>query len=112
MSLVAPAAVASLAICLAGSALATPLLHATMNEDGISPSSPGIIGTTVTWTNGGNIPSTAYGTQFVIMTSTDLVNWTPVAANDPQLANTAGSVSYTLPPGAGRLFVRLVVTPG
>jgi len=72
---------------------------------------PGILGNKVTWTNGGNIPSSAYGTQFVVKTSTDLVNWTPVAANDPKLANTAGSVSYTLSPGAGQLFVRLVVTP-
>ncbi|MEI6606825.1 MAG: cadherin-like domain-containing protein, partial [Verrucomicrobiota bacterium] len=72
---------------------------------------PGIIGNTVTWTNGGNIPSSAYGSQFVVKTSSDLVNWTPVAAGDPKLSNTAGSVSYTLPPGAGKLFVRLVVSP-
>jgi len=39
------------------------------------------------------------------------VNWTPVAANDPKLSNTTGSGSYTLPPGAGKLFVRMVVTP-
>ena len=68
-------------------------------------------GRKVTWTNGGNIPSSAYGNQFVVKTSTDLVTWTPVAANDPNLSNTAGSVSYTLPPGAGKIFVRLVVTP-
>jgi hypothetical protein len=65
----------------------------------------------VTWTNGGNIPSSAYGTQFVVKTSTDLVNWTPVAGNDPNLGNTAGSVSYTLPHGAGKIFVRLAATP-
>jgi len=68
-------------------------------------------GRKVTWTNGGNIPSTAYGTQFVVQTSPDLVTWTPVAGTDPKLSNTAGSVSYTLPPGAGKTFVRLVVTP-
>jgi hypothetical protein len=72
---------------------------------------PGIIGNTVTWTNGGNIPSSAYGSQFVVQTSPDLVTWTPVAGTDPKLGNTAGSVSYTLPPGAGKTFVRLVVTP-
>ena len=65
----------------------------------------------MTWTNGGNIPSTAYGTQFVVQTSPDLVTWTPVAGTDPKLGNTAGSVSYTLPPGAGKTFVRLVVMP-
>jgi hypothetical protein len=65
----------------------------------------------VTWTNGGNIPSSAYGSKFVVQTSTDLVTWTPVAGVDPNLSNTAGSVSYTLPPSAGKLFVRLVVTP-
>ena len=72
---------------------------------------PGITGNTVTWTNGGNIPSTAYGSQFVVQTSPDLVTWTPVAGSDPKLSNTAGSVSYTLAPGAGKTFVRLVVTP-
>ena len=72
---------------------------------------PRIIGNTVTWTNGGNIPSCAYGSQFVVKTSSDLVNWTPVAANDPKLNNTADSVSYTLPTGSGKLFVRLVVSP-
>ena len=68
-------------------------------------------GRKVTWTNGGNIPSSAYGSKFVVQTSTDLVTWTPVAGVDPNLSNTAGSVSYTLPPSAGKLFVRLVVTP-
>lgn len=68
-------------------------------------------GRKVTWTNGGNIPSSAYGSEFVVQTSTDLVTWTPVSGVDPNLSNTAGSVSFTLPPGAGKLFVRLVVTP-
>ena len=81
-----------------------------MNATGRA-TNPGIIGNTVTWTNGGNIPSSAYGSQFVVQTSPDLATWTPVAASDPKLSNTAGSVSYTLPTGAGNLFVRLVVTP-
>jgi hypothetical protein len=34
-----------------------------------------------------------------------------VAGSDPKLSNIAGSVSYTMAPGQGRLFVRLVVTP-
>jgi len=34
---------------------------------------PGLnAGNTVIWTNGGNIPSTEYGTRFVVQTSTDL----------------------------------------
>lgn len=68
-------------------------------------------GRKVTWTNGRNIPSSAYGSEFVVQTSTDLVTWTPVSGADPNLSNTAGSVSFTLPLGAGNLFVRLVVTP-
>ena len=77
---------------------------------------PGITGNTVTWLNGGNIPSTEYGAdkQFVVQTSPDLLNWTPVDIGDPKLANTANSVSYTLlppEPGEDKLFVRLVVMP-
>ena len=68
---------------------------------------------TVTWSNGGNIPSSAYGPsgQFVVQISTDLSLWTNVpAAGDPNLSTTTGTVSYTLT-GAAPLFVRLVVTP-
>ncbi|MCX6876323.1 MAG: hypothetical protein NTW21_21320 [Verrucomicrobia bacterium] len=75
---------------------------------------PGVgAGNTVTWINGGNIPSTAYGTQFVVETSTDLVNWAPVPndSSDTNLSNTLGAVAYTLPSGEDKLFVRLVVTP-
>jgi autotransporter-associated beta strand protein len=66
---------------------------------------------TVTWPNGGNIPFTDYGTQFKVQTSTNLATWADIASGDPNLSNTAGSVIYTLPTGAGNLFVRLVVTP-
>lgn len=72
---------------------------------------PGVVSGTVTWPNGGNIPSSAYGTQFVVQTSTDLVNWTDVLVGDPNLNNTSGSVSYTLPTGAPKEFCRFVVTP-
>lgn len=71
---------------------------------------PGLVGGTVTWTNGGNIASSAYGTEFVVQTSTNLVSWTDVLVTDPNLNNLAGSVSYT-PTGAGKQFVRLKVTP-
>ena len=73
---------------------------------------PGLnAGNKVTWTNGGNIPKAAYGTRFVVQTSTNLVHWDEVPAGDTQLSNLDGSVSYTLHPGAGKVFVRLLVTP-
>lgn len=86
-----------------------------MDETGLI-SNPGITGNSVTWPNGGNIPSSEYGAdkQFVVQTSPDLLNWTPVDIGDPKLANTSGSVSYTLlppEPGEDILFVRLVVMP-
>ena len=86
-----------------------------MNDNGLI-ANPGLTGNTVTWPNGGNIPSTEYGAdkQFVVQTSPDLLNWTPVDIGDPKLANTANSVSYTLlppEPGEDMLFVRFVVMP-
>ncbi|MGC4013351.1 MAG: autotransporter-associated beta strand repeat-containing protein [Luteolibacter sp.] len=72
---------------------------------------PGITGGTITWTNGGDIPHTAYGTQFKVQTSSDLVEWNDVLPTDANLHNTAGSVGYTLQTGLGRRFVRLLVTP-
>jgi len=72
---------------------------------------PGLVGNTVTWPNGGNIPSSAYGSQFVVQISTDLVEWLDVpGTGDANLANTSGSVAYTLS-GAGKKFVRLKVVP-
>ena len=64
---------------------------------------------TITWPNGGNIPFTAYGTQFVVQTSTDLTAWADVPSGDTYLKNTNASVTYTLPSGAGEIFVRLRV---
>jgi hypothetical protein len=76
---------------------------------------PCLVGNTVTWPNGGNIPSSAYGTQFVVQTSSDLVTWGDVTEGDFQQfgTNTAGSLSYTLDPAnnPGKEFVRLKVTP-
>ena len=70
---------------------------------------PGFIGNTVTWPNGGNIPSSAYGTQFSVQTSSDLVSWTNVPASDSGLNNAASSLSYGVL-GASKQFVRLKVT--
>jgi fibronectin-binding autotransporter adhesin len=72
---------------------------------------PGVVGGKVTWTNGGNIPSSAYGTQFVVQTSSNLSVWTDVQPGDPNLSNTAGSLQYTIPSAAGKVFIRLLVTP-
>ena len=69
---------------------------------------PAVVGGAVTWPNGGNMPSSAYGTQFVVQRSADLVNWNNVPERDPNLSNNAGSVSYILT-GADRLFVRFKV---
>jgi fibronectin-binding autotransporter adhesin len=73
---------------------------------------PAIDGThTVTWPNGGNIPSSAYGSQFTVQTSSDLESWSDVpATGDDNLSNTDSAVSYTLTGTAPR-FVRLMVTP-
>ena len=74
--------------------------------------SPGLDGTNkVTWPNRGNIPSSAYGTQFVVQTSSDIASWTDVPITDANLTNTPGLVSYTLTVGPDRYFVRLKVTP-
>lgn len=67
---------------------------------------------TVTWTNGSNILSADYGTQFVVQISTDLVNWTdvPVGSLTTNTDGPGGSLTYTLT-GSGKSFVRLKVTP-
>lgn len=70
------------------------------------------VGSTITWPNGGNLPASAYGTQFVVQTSPDLATWTDVPVGD-LTANTdgpAGALTYTLT-GAAPRFVRLKVTP-
>ena len=82
-----------------------------MNATGIA-TNPALDATTrtVAWPNGGIIPSSEYGTQFVVQTSDDLAAWTDVLLSDPQLTNTSGSVSYTFT-GTAPHFARLKVTP-
>nr|MDH4444731.1 PQQ-dependent sugar dehydrogenase [Akkermansiaceae bacterium] len=65
---------------------------------------------TITWENGGNIPSSAYGSKFFVETSSDLVSWTVVGANDLN-SNIATEVSYEIQPGTveRKTFVRLKV---
>ncbi|MEO5914363.1 MAG: autotransporter-associated beta strand repeat-containing protein [Luteolibacter sp.] len=74
---------------------------------------PAPVANVITWTNGGNIAASAYGTEYVVQTSTDLANWNPVALVD-LTANSdgpGGSLIYTLQPALGKIFARLVVTP-
>jgi hypothetical protein len=55
---------------------------------------PSFVGNTVTWSNGGNIPSSEYPSQFEVQTSTDLANWSAVASDDINLSNTAGALTW------------------
>jgi hypothetical protein len=69
-------------------------------------------GNLISWTNGGNIPSSAYGTQYVVQTSSDLAVWDDVLVGDltSNSAVPGGLLSYTLT-GTGKRFVRLKVIP-
>lgn len=82
------------------------------SADGFT-ANPGIVSGAITWPNGGNIPSSAYGTQFVVQTSSDLSTWTNVPSGSLTTNSNgpSGSLTYTLPTGSGTLFVRLKVTP-
>lgn len=81
-----------------------------MNSAAGFTANPAIVSGAITWPNGGNIPASAYGTQFVVQTSSNLSIWTDVPAGN-LTTNTNSTLTYTLPTGAGKLFVRLVVTP-
>ncbi len=85
-----------------------------MNATGVT-TNPGIINNTVTWPNGGNIDSAAYGTQFVVQTSIDLVTWSDVESGDltTNTSGPSGALTYTLPASVlgGKVFTRLAITP-
>jgi hypothetical protein len=70
---------------------------------------PRIDGHRLTWDNGGNIPSSAYGSQFFVETSSDLVTWTEVDASD--LKSNTDKLVYEIPSAKGerKTFVRLKV---
>lgn len=84
-----------------------------MNAGAGFTANPGIVSGAITWPNGGNIPASAYGTQFVVQTSSDLATWTNVPSGSLTTNSNgpSGSLTYTLPTGSGSLFVRLKVTP-
>ena len=81
-----------------------------MNSAAGFTANPAIVSGAITWPNGGNIPASAYGTQFKVQTSSNLSIWTDVPVGN-LTTNTNSTLTYTLPTGAGKLFVRLVVTP-
>jgi hypothetical protein len=65
---------------------------------------PGLDATnTVSWTM-----DAAYQGTYEVQTSPNLATWTNV---DPRPLPSGGSLSYTLPSGAGKQFLRLLVTP-
>jgi autotransporter-associated beta strand protein len=81
-----------------------------MNAAAGFTANPSIVSGAITWPNGGNIPASAYGTQFKVQTSSNLSTWTDVAEGN-LTTNTNSTLTYTLPTGAGKIFARLVVTP-
>lgn len=84
-----------------------------MNAAAGFTASPALDGTSsITWPNGGNILPAAYGTGYVIQTSSDLSTWADVLVGDltTNTPGPAGSLTYTLT-GASPRFVRLKVTP-
>lgn len=81
-----------------------------MNAAAGFTANPGISAGAITWPNGGNIPASAYGTEFVVQTSNNLSTWTDVPVGS-LTTNTDSTLTYTLPTGSGKVFVRLVVSP-
>jgi hypothetical protein len=82
-----------------------------MNSTAGFTANPALVANTVSWPNGGNIPSSAYGTQYVVQTSSDLVIWDDVSEGN--LQSNGATLSYTVDPvnGPAKQFVRLKVTP-
>jgi hypothetical protein len=82
-----------------------------MGETGSTfTANPGVTGGAVSWPRGVSYTG-VYGTHHIVQTSSNLSTWTDVLVNDPNLDN-GSPLEYTLPTGAGPLFVRLkVITP-
>ena len=77
---------------------------------------PGPVAGAVTWPKAATYTG-AFGTDFKVQKSTDLINWTDAASSGtPAVPDTVyllsgNNVTYTLPTGAGKTFVRLLVNP-
>ena len=75
-----------------------------MGETGSTfTANPGVVGGKVTWPKSAGFTGT-----YAVETSPDLAVWTPVDEDAPA---TEGFVTYTLPTGEVRIFLRLSVTP-
>ena len=75
-----------------------------MGESGSSfTTNPQPVGGVITWPRGAD----ANGVTFKVLSSTDLATWEDVTAS---AVSNPTSVSYTLPSGQGKRFVRLEVT--
>ena len=84
-----------------------------MNAAAGFTANPALVSGTISWTNGGNIPASAYGSQFVIQSSSDLTIWTdvPIGNLTSNTDGPDGAVSFTPPSDQGKYFIRLSVTP-
>jgi hypothetical protein len=79
-----------------------------MGETGSTfTANPSVTGGVISWPKSDTYTG-AYGTDYVVQTSTNLTSWTDVLVTDPRL-NNGDPLQYTLPTGAGPFFVRLVV---
>lgn len=68
---------------------------------------PAAVGGTITWPMGATYGG-VYGTDYKVQTSDSLAIWNDIAAGSV-IVTPGTSVAFTLPTGAGKLFVRLVV---
>ena len=73
---------------------------------------PGPVAGAVTWPKAASYTGT-FGTDFKVQSSTDLITWTDATAGagTGQVNIVDNNVTYTLPIGAGKTFVRLLVNP-
>jgi len=70
------------------------------------------VGGAVTWVKAASYTG-VFNTDFKVQSSTDLISWTnaPAGAGPGQVNVSGSNVTYTLPTGAGKTFVRLLVNP-